>query len=97
MYDDMLTYGLDHSYSSLTPHGGEHNPDDAFSTIPYEKGFQLLAYLETLVDEDHMQEFLQDYFNKFQKTSITAEQMEDEFAIHVYDWYSSKEAKKIME
>jgi leukotriene-A4 hydrolase len=97
MYQDMLDYGLTSNYSSLTPKAGkDNNPDDAFSTIPYEKGFQFLHYLETLVGEENMQEFLRDYLKDFQKTSIKAIDMQSEFEQHVYYWYSSKDAKKII-
>lgn len=47
----MLGYGLDNKYSSLNPKSGKANPDDAFSTIPYEKGYQFLLYLESLDGE----------------------------------------------
>lgn len=39
MYTDMKNYGLKDSFSSLTPKLKGRHPDDAFSTIPYEKGF----------------------------------------------------------
>ena len=38
-------FGLNHSFSSLTPDVKNTNPDDCFSSIPYEKGFQYLTYL----------------------------------------------------
>jgi len=38
MYNAMLGYGLTDKFSSLTPRAGNQNPDDAFSSIPYEKG-----------------------------------------------------------
>ncbi len=49
MIASMSDYGFDHPYSSLTPHCNGSNPDDAFSTVPYEKGFQFLTFLESLV------------------------------------------------
>jgi len=52
MFTDMKNYGMDHVFSSLHPTLKGAAPDDAFSTIPYDKGFQLLYYLETLVGED---------------------------------------------
>ena len=53
-YSAMEGYGLDDSYSSLYPVINGGAPDEAFSTIPYEKGFQLLHYLESLIGADHM-------------------------------------------
>jgi leukotriene-A4 hydrolase len=35
MYLDMVNYGLNNSFSSLTPILNGSSPDDAFSTIPY--------------------------------------------------------------
>lgn len=63
MTNDMLGYGLDSNYSSLHPElGGEFNnltsadlPDNSFSEVPYEKGFQFLYYIETILGEDMMQ------------------------------------------
>lgn len=39
MVTDMKLFGMNHSYSSLTPNVTLDNPDNAFSTIPYEKGY----------------------------------------------------------
>ena len=35
--------------TALCPNLDGVDPDDAFSAVPYEKGFNLLYYLETLV------------------------------------------------
>lgn len=39
MYEDMLVFGLDHQYTSLKPRVGYKNPDEAYSNVPYEKGY----------------------------------------------------------
>jgi len=39
MVTAMEGFGWSNSYSSLTPNAGTANPDDAFSEVPYEKGF----------------------------------------------------------
>jgi len=41
----MNTYGLNTSYSSIHPVLKGDNPDNSFSEVPYEKGFQLLWYM----------------------------------------------------
>ena len=51
MFTAMQGYGLDDSFSSLTPRLHGRHPDDAFSKVPYEKGFQFLTFLEGLVGE----------------------------------------------
>jgi aminopeptidase N len=50
------------------------DPDDAFSSIPYEKGARLVAALEREVGEARFQRFLREYMNAFRFTSITTEQ-----------------------
>ncbi|HJV38943.1 MAG TPA: M1 family metallopeptidase [Geothrix sp.] len=50
------------------------DPDDAFSSIPYEKGARLVAALERQVGEATFGRFLRDYMDAFRFTSITTEQ-----------------------
>ena len=51
MIEDMNNFGFNHSYSSLTPIINNDNPDNAFSTVPYEKGYFFLVYLESIIGE----------------------------------------------
>jgi len=46
------------------------NPDNSFSEVPYEKGFQLLTYLNSLIGDMQMQNFLQYYLQQNFLTSI---------------------------
>lgn len=46
-----MNYGVNNSYSALYPVLNGDSPDDSFSEVPYEKGFQFLTYLEKLVGE----------------------------------------------
>ncbi|WP_257312241.1 M1 family metallopeptidase [Geothrix fuzhouensis] len=50
------------------------DPDDAFSSIPYEKGARLVAALEREAGEARFQRFLREYMDAFRFTSITTEQ-----------------------
>ena len=52
LWIDMENYGLNNSYSALYPVMNGANPDDSFSNVPYEKGFQFLTYLESLMDTE---------------------------------------------
>lgn len=65
MWSDMMGYGLNSTYSSLYPVFDGDKPDNAMSTIPYEKGFQLLYFIETVIGEEHMQSLLRKYILKF--------------------------------
>ena len=49
------------------------NPDNSFSIVPFEKGFQLLAYLyQTVLDYVMMQDFITYYIETNSLTSINA-------------------------
>lgn len=78
-YANMVDYGLNNSYASLYPEIGNGFPDDSFSEIPYEKGFQLLFYLETLLGEDKMQQLLRNHVNLNAQKSINYTIFQAEF------------------
>jgi leukotriene-A4 hydrolase len=89
--DDGLTTDIETfhkfspTYSSLTPQMNGRNPDDSFSTIPYEKGFQLLYSVEECIEgvkpnegKMIMQLFLKEYFTRYAKMSIDVPMMQDQ-------------------
>jgi len=45
----IATLGPSNQLTQLVPDLRGIDPDDAFSSVPYEKGFAFLYYLETLV------------------------------------------------
>ena len=54
------------------------DPDDAFSSVPYEKGSALLYYLETLLGgPEAFEPFLKAYVQKFQYQSIDSSQWKE--------------------
>ncbi|XP_060075703.1 leukotriene A-4 hydrolase-like [Ylistrum balloti] len=72
---DVLKNG---PYTKLIPDLCGVDPDDAFSVVPYEKGFALLFYLETLVGgPDAFEPFLRAYIERFQGDSIVTSQWKD--------------------
>jgi len=50
------------------------DPDDAFSSVPYEKGARLVVALERAVGEEAFAGFLKAYMKRFRFQSITTEQ-----------------------
>ena len=44
-------YGPSNPLTALVPRLGEVDPDEAFSSVPYEKGCALLCYLESLLGQ----------------------------------------------
>ena len=52
-------FGADHPYTALViKTEGDIDPDDSFSKMPYEKGFSLLFYLQSLFGVEKFEGFL---------------------------------------
>jgi len=66
-------------FSRLVPILGDRDPDDAFSSIPYEKGFNLLYSLEHLVGSVPFESFFQAYVEKFAFHTITSDEFREFF------------------
>ena len=49
LQDDVAHFGPTHEFTTLSPPLADDDPDDAFSSVPYEKGFNLLHYLSGVV------------------------------------------------
>ena len=67
--DDVYAFGESRSFTRLRPELLGKNPDDAFNKVPYEKGFNLLYYLENLInpksDIDMFRKFMRKYILNF--------------------------------
>lgn len=64
-------YGHDHEYTKLIPSLEGVDPDDAFSSVPYEKGFALLMKLESIVGgASQMELYLKAHCSKFQMSTV---------------------------
>lgn len=61
-------------WTLLRPRLAGVDPDEVFSSIPYEKGARLVAALEQAAGEEAFQAFLRAYMKTFRFTSITTEQ-----------------------
>lgn len=94
MVSDMMGYGMDNSFSSLHPNVSGVLPDDSFSEVPYEKGFQLLYHLETQVFNDSaaMQDLISTYIQKYSQQSVVYTQFQAEFEAYVDANYNASEA-----
>lgn len=64
-------FGHDHGYTCLHVHLTGVDPDDAFSSVPYEKGFNFLCYLESLVGgPELMNPFLRAHCDRFANSVV---------------------------
>lgn len=72
-------------FQRLVPEFKEgEDPDDAFSSIPYEKGSTFIIYLERVVGGlDLFLPFIRNYFKAFYDRSISTQ----EFKQHIFDYY----------
>lgn len=65
---------------------GTEDPDDAFSSIPYEKGSNFLLHLEQTVGGlDNFLPYARSYFLAFYNRSVSTEEWKE----HLYSFYSS--------
>jgi leukotriene-A4 hydrolase len=81
------TFNPTHEFTKLCPCLNGIDPDDAFSTIPYEKGSALLLVLEQkLGDSVRFEQFLRDYIDKFAGQSVVT----DDWKQFLYAKFSDK-------
>ncbi|KAJ3285879.1 putative leukotriene A-4 hydrolase (LTA-4 hydrolase) (Leukotriene A(4) hydrolase) [Borealophlyctis nickersoniae] len=79
-------------FSVLVPSLKNEDPDDAFSSVPYEKGFNLLFYLEKLVGGASVFEpYLAAHVEKFSHTSITT----TDFKSFLYEYFRTHHPDKV--
>ena len=85
--DVVLSMGESKSFSSLHPYLVGRHPDDAFSGVPYVKGFFFLYYLEDLInsktDKDLFRKILRNYFTKFKYQSVVYQDFKEFFESQV--------------
>ena len=104
MADDILIFGESNSFSSLRPNLLGRNADDAYSELPYEKGFGFLYYLEGLVNsrknllkiDDLFKIILREYFSYFSRMSIKYEDFRDFFIEKIKNYFNEETAEEIL-
>ena len=78
-------YGEDHEFTKLVPDLTGVDPDDAFSSVPYEKGFTLLAWLQERVGgPERFDRYLLAYYDHFGGKTLTSA----EFACFFMDFFT---------
>lgn len=71
--------------------GGKIDPDDAFSTVPYEKGSTFLYYLENHLGREEFDKFVKFYFTKWAKKSLDT----DDFKATLAEFFGEEKLKEI--
>lgn len=75
----ITSYGKDHEFTKLLISHKGIDPDDAFSTVPYEKGFHFVYYLDCLVGRGNFDKFIPHYFTKWTNKSLDSFEFRDTF------------------
>jgi leukotriene-A4 hydrolase len=84
-------FGADNPLTKLVPDLKGVDPDDAFSSVPYEKGFNLLYHLEQVLGGPSVFEpFVKIYYQTFCCKSLTT----DEWKTFLYDYVRKHHPEK---
>jgi hypothetical protein len=72
--ESMERFGKDSPLTRLRTDLAGTDPDDAFSSIPYEKGARFVGLLERAAGRERFDRFMRRYIERFRFTSITTEE-----------------------
>ena len=79
--------GAENPLTNLVPDLKTTDPEDAFSLIPYEKGFTLLYYLESILGgAESFEAYLLNYVTCFKFKSLST----NEWKEHLYQYFTEK-------
>lgn len=70
LQDSVDRFGEDHEFTKLIVDLKNKDPDDAFSSVPYEKGFAFLYTLEGLIGKEKWDKFIPYYFETWREKSL---------------------------
>ncbi len=68
---------LDKEMTSLVLKLGDDDPDESYSSVPYEKGFHLIYAIERMVGPDTFLELVEAYMKKFAYGTVTSEEFKE--------------------
>ncbi|KAI1438492.1 leukotriene A-4 hydrolase [Xylaria sp. CBS 124048] len=91
--DSVALFGADHEFTKLIINHKGVDPEDAFSSIPYEQGFHFLYYLDKLVGRQHFDKFIPHYFQTWARKSLDSFQFKQTF-MDFFENYGNDEIKE---
>uniref|UniRef100_A0A3Q3A6X1 Leukotriene A(4) hydrolase n=1 Tax=Kryptolebias marmoratus TaxID=37003 RepID=A0A3Q3A6X1_KRYMA len=87
LQDSVNTFGANNRLTNLVPSLQDVDPDDAFSSVPYEKGFALLYHLEELMGGPEVfMGFVKSYIQLFAYSSVTT----DDWKNYLFTYFKDK-------
>ena len=72
--ESITRFGIDSPLTKLRTDLRGVDPDDAFSSVPYEKGARFVTAMERQVGRERFGQFMRKYIETFRFTSITTEE-----------------------
>ena len=93
---DINVLGEDSEYTKLLPDLTGIDPNDQFSNVPYEKGFNLLTTIEKLVGNDNFREVMRRYIKKYRLKSVDYTAFKEVLEEFIKEKFKKKQAKKIL-
>jgi len=78
--ESVEAYGYDHPFTALVPNLDGRDPDDSFSSVPYEKGFDLLFYLTKVVGgHKNFEKFAKEYIQEYKYKTLNSQEFKEYF------------------
>ncbi|KAJ0406704.1 hypothetical protein P43SY_004529 [Pythium insidiosum] len=96
--ESVQAFGEKHPYTHLVPESDGVDPDDVFSSIPYEKGFNFLNYLTEVVGgRDIFEDFAKAYIKNFRFKTLTSNDFREFFINYFTEVVDKRDAIKKVE
>ena len=70
LQDSVKQFGDSHEFTKMVVDLKGKDPDDAFSSVPYEKGYTFLSCLEAQVTKEKWNRYIPHYFTTFARKSL---------------------------
>ncbi|CAG8625249.1 36576_t:CDS:10 [Racocetra persica] len=71
---DIKLFGPDNALTALTPKLKDVDPDDSFSSVPYEKGFNFLYHIQKVIGgPEYFEPYMKAHVQEFAGKSITTD------------------------
>ena len=70
LQDSVKQFGDSHEFTKMVVDLKGKDPDDAFSSMPYEKGYTFLSFLEAQVTKEKWNQYIPHYFTTFARRSL---------------------------
>ncbi|KAF7519061.1 hypothetical protein G7054_g13236 [Neopestalotiopsis clavispora] len=93
--DTVKLLGPEHEFTKLIISHKGVDPEDAFSTVPYEKGFHFLWYLDKLVGREHFDKFIPHYFKTWARKSLDSFEFKQTFLDFFNNYGNAEITEKI--